>query len=88
MEFILEITNPNMFKPVYMKGTSYRHDKLINPPSPGEAAIRNCGSYWVYCDGRCNSCDKGSYTTSDHTTKLNYGTYSADLNVPLAYLWG
>lgn len=54
--------------------------------APGELRIRRCGCYWEFCNGCCNSCDKGKCYTSDHTTMLGDETYTSDSTTPKAFL--
>lgn len=42
-----------------------------NPPKKGDLAIRRCKSLWCYCDGICEGCSNG-YFSSTTGTDLNY----------------
>lgn len=52
---------------------------------PGEMAVRRCGSYFVSCNGCCNSCTITNHNTSSTTAIRLDQTVTSDRTYPDAF---
>lgn len=52
-------------------------DRTLNQPNNFDHEIRLCGASWVYCNGKCNNCQRQFITTTSTTdTNLNNSQYT------------